>query len=269
MARRTTNSSWEDADVARGERCARRLLDRLGVVNPTETEIDNLAFLAGALVRDVPMSGAQGRLCKVRRRAIISVNEEVTYRPRRRFVVAHELGHLQLHEDVNDLSLCTDDDISERYDAGTEREANAFAAEFLMPRHLWTKLTDVRFPTLDVVSRLADDFEVAFTAAAIRFVKLSPERCAVVFSRESRVVWAALGPEFGYAIRRGSLDSYTLATDYFKKGRVGIRPETVSARAWIESNRISNDDDMIEHCRPIPSIGAVLSLLWIRPDAEY
>jgi Zn-dependent peptidase ImmA (M78 family) len=261
--------TWADADLSRGERAARALLARLGVVKPTETEIDNLAFLAGVLVRDVPMSGAQGRLARVGSKAIISVNDTVTYRPRRRFVVAHELGHFELHDDRNNLSLCTEDQITENYDAGTEREANAFAAEFLMPRQLWAKLTDVKQPTLDVISRLGDDFDVAFTAAAIRFVKLCPERCAIAFSKDNKAIWYALAPDFGYAIRRGPLDTYTLASDYFRKGRVNQSPETVSAQAWIDNSRVTGDHDLIEHCRPIPSIGATLSLLWIKPDSDF
>src|SRR5579862_117815 len=169
------SKTWEDADVARGERAARKLADELGIANPTETEIDNIAYLRGALVRDVPMTGAQGRSCRVGARAIISVNDQVTYFPRRRYVIAHELGHLEIHKKVNQLALCTDAQISELYDAGTEREANAFASELLMPRMLWERLVDVEKPNLDVVSKLAGDFQVSFTAAAIRFAKLCPE----------------------------------------------------------------------------------------------
>ncbi len=54
--------------------------------------------------------------------------------PRRRFTAAHELGHAVLHRDrmggfVADANISeTDDEASEM-----EREANAFAAELLMP----------------------------------------------------------------------------------------------------------------------------------------
>lgn len=262
--------TWEDADVARGERAARQMLAELGISNPAEVEIDNLAYLRGALVRDVPMSGAQGRSCRIGRRAIISVNDQVKYPSRRRYVIAHELGHLDIHRDKNQLSLCSEASISEQYDQGTEREANAFASALLMPKALWDKRVDVRVPSLDVVSELSHEFQVSLTAAAIRFVKLCPERCAVVFAQKNSVVWAALGTDFGYTIRRDDqLSTYALASDYFKKGTVNNRPETISARAWIESPRVGRDHDLKEHCRPISSIGATLSLLWIEPDADF
>lgn len=100
-------SSWEDADVARGERAARQLLVDLKINHPVEVDIDTLAYMRGALVRDTPMTGAQGRSCRIGDRAIISVNDQVTYMPRRRYVVAHELGHLEIHRDRNQLSRVT------------------------------------------------------------------------------------------------------------------------------------------------------------------
>ncbi len=266
--------SWQDADVARGEQAAQAVLADLRIGHPTETAIENIAWLRRALVIDVPLRGAQGRLARLGDHATISVSTSVTYDRRRRFVIAHELGHLEIHRHVNQIELCDESKIDERYDDATEREANAFASALLMPRALWEKRTDVNKPNLDVVSALADEFQVSFVAATIRFVKLCPERTCVVFARDSRVEWVAYGPDFrgdrSLWVERGpKLDTYTLAHDYFAKGSVGNRPESVSASAWLEGNDFTDDHVLIEHCRPIPVLRATLSLLWIQPDAEY
>jgi hypothetical protein len=264
------NRNWENGDVARGERAARAVYAELGLVHPTEISIDTIAYMRGALVRDVPMTGAQGRLARVGSKAIIAVSDSIAYSQRRRFVIAHEVGHLELHQEENQIALCDDAKIDEIYDQGTERESNAFATELLMPQALWSKRADVAKPDLEVVSRLADEFQVSLTAAAIRFAKLCPERCAVVFSQDGAIKWFAAGPEFGQWIQRGSkLDPYTLAYDYFAKGTVGSRAETVSATAWLASDRLGKDDEIVEHSRPIPSLRAVLSLLWIPADREF
>lgn len=198
------------------------------------------------------------------------MSDGIAYARRRRFVIAHEIGHLELHRTENQIALCDEAKIDEIYDQGTERESNAFATELLMPKALWSKRVDVAKPDLEVVSKLADAFEVSFTAAAIRFAKLCPERCAVVFSRGGVIKWSASSPEFGHFIQWGSqLNPYTLAHDYFAKGAVGDRPETVDATAWLASDRLSRDDDLVEHSRPIPSLRAVLSLLWIPSDREF
>lgn len=262
--------SWEDADVARGEAAARAVYSELGLTHPTEISIDTIAYMRGALVHDVPMTGAQGRLARVGDKAMIAVSDAIAYGQRRRFVIAHEVGHLELHKTENQIALCDEAAIDEVYDQGTEKESNAFATELLMPRSLWLKRVDVKRPDLDAVSKLADEFQVSLTAAAIRFAKLCPERCAVVFSQDGVIKWSAAGADFRHWIQWGSkLDPYSLAHDYFKKGAVGLRPETVDASAWLASDRLGKDDDLIEHSRPIPSLKAVLSLLWIPSDREF
>ncbi|ADO73731.1 conserved uncharacterized protein [Stigmatella aurantiaca DW4/3-1] len=212
------------------------------------------------------MRGALGRISRVGPSAVISISTSISYAPRRRWTIAHELGHLELHKTGSQLELCKDADISENYDAGTEREANAFASEFLMPSTLWSKCVDVAEPNLDIVGTLAKEFEVSFTAAAIRFVKLCPECCCVVFAKEGKIEWFARGSDFDYQMQQGTkLDPYTLAFDYFKKGTVTTRPETVSASAWLSDKYVKADDELVEHCRILPHLGATLSLLWVPP----
>lgn len=258
-------------DTLRGAAAARALRAELGLGHPTEVSIETIAFARGALVRDVALTGVQGRLTRLGDRAIIAVSTKVDYAPRRRFVVSHELGHLELHEEgENQIELCQEGDISEVYDTGTEQEANAFAVELLMPEQLWEKRVAVKKPSLDVIAKLADEFEVSFTAATLRFAKLCPERCCAVFSQDGVIKWSAAGTDFGHWISWGSkLDPYTLAYDYFTKKRVSDLAETVSASAWLASERLGSDDDLIEHSRPIPSLNAVLSLLWIPSDREF
>lgn len=264
-------NSWFDADVARGERAARTVLHELGLKSPTETAIDNIAYMRGALVHDIPLRGAQGRLARLGGQATISVSNQIDYVPRRRFVVAHELGHFEIHKSVNQLELCDEGKIDELYDQGTEREANAFASELLMPTDLWRKRTDVKEPNLNVVSDLADEFSVSLVAASIRFAKLTDDRCCAVFVQNGVVQWAAYSSDFGYRIARWKrVDSYTVAYDCFTEGKTPThRLETVSASAWIESHRIRDDDVIKEHCRPIRSINAAISLLWIPPTSDF
>lgn len=264
--------SWKNADVSRGERLARNVLRELDIRHPPECPIDDVAFLRGALVQDIALDGAEGRLVRVGDKGTISVNTSVWYKPRRRWVVAHELGHFEMHDEEDnqlELALCDEKDINERYDQGTEREANVFAAELLMPRSLWDKEVDVAEPSLQIVSDLSKKYDVSFTAAAIRFAKLSEERCAVVFSKDGKVKWAAYSKDFAHWVEPGrKVSKFTSAYDYSVGKRVSER-ELVPAGEWLESGRIGSDEDLVEYCRPIDSIKASLSLLWIPPDADY
>jgi hypothetical protein len=272
------NKSIHEADVARGEHAARRALAELGIAHPTGYDLSDLLWvLRRIIVRDVCLSGCVGRTTRVAGGAIISVSSAVDYAPRRRFIIAHEFGHCELHGAAqNQIELCdstqTADDaqIRDLYAPSTEREANAFASEFLMPKAIWEKRCDVRKPSLDVVRSLQKEFEVSFVAAGIRFAKLAPERCAVVFAQDDKVSWVVTGNEFGYRIKRErTLSKFTIASDYFSGRRPTDVAEPVPATAWLEGFRLSGDHDLIEHCQVISSLRATLSLLWIPPDFDY
>lgn len=116
---------------------ARKLLERL--------EISDISSLPEEAARRLGVEIVEGTADTVdamivhvlSQRPVIAVNKN---RPlhRRRFSLAHELGHLVLkHESsVSFLSkpLSGTLSISVRHDAHLEREANAFAAELLMPK---------------------------------------------------------------------------------------------------------------------------------------
>ncbi len=272
------NKSVHEADSARGEQAARKALAELGLAHPAGYDLSDLLWvLRRVIVRHVSLTGCVGRTTRVAGSAIISVSNAVDYEPRRRFIIAHEFGHCEIHGAAqNQIELCdsahTSDDaqIRDLYAPSTEREANAFASEFLMPKAVWEKRCDVRKPSLDVVKSLQKEFEVSFVAAGIRFAKLAPERCAVVFAQDGKVSWAVTGKEFGYFIKRERvLSKFTIASDYFAGKRPSDAAEPVPVTAWLEGFRLSNDYDLIEHCQVIPSLRATLSLLWIPPDAEY
>ncbi|RKH68488.1 ImmA/IrrE family metallo-endopeptidase [Corallococcus aberystwythensis] len=273
-----TSRNVLEADLARGEHAARKALSELGVPHPAGYDLPDLLWvLRRIVVRDTALSGCVGRTTRVAGSAIISVSSSVDYEPRRRFIIAHEFGHYEIHgASHNQIELCDSKQVSDEsqlreiYAPSTEREANAFASEFLMPRAVWEKRCTVRKPSLEIIKSLQNEFDVSFIAAGIRFAKLTPERCAVVLSQDGKVSWAASGKDFGYYIQRGSrLSKYTIASDYFSGRRPSDVAEPVPATAWLDKFRLSSDYDLIEHCQVIPALRATLSLLWIPPDAEY
>lgn len=99
---------------------------------------------------------------------------------RRRFTTAHEIGHFLLHRAganvfVDAKPVFFRDDISS---SGTERqevEANAFAAELLMPtKHLREQVEDEATDLYDdtAVQKLARSFGVSAQALTIKLVRL-------------------------------------------------------------------------------------------------
>lgn len=171
--------------ILRARRRAQSLLNELGIKRPPldvnaiakriptlekieEVELDD--EISGALL---PVEGGKW---------LIVVNSFHTTR-RRRFTIAHELGHLLLHQYTAphaDRRMKLRDARSSEGSAQEEIEANQFAAELLMPRE-WV-LDAVRGRTVeyepdegdeeaafeDLVKELAAKFDVSTHAMTIR-----------------------------------------------------------------------------------------------------
>lgn len=98
---------------------------------------------------------------------------------RRRFTIAHELAHYELHRNGNKLYAHRDiaGDMGSR--DRIEQEANYFAANILMPEKLVRgKIEDIkenaggRIPDFLLVREIADGFVVSQTAAEVRLKQL-------------------------------------------------------------------------------------------------
>ena len=112
-------------------------------------------------------AGVAGSLCRPNGLAIAFVNgRDPTHRER--FTLAHEFGHHVLgHAARVDDRATVAGHTSDRKEA----QANAFAAEFLMPAPAAQAWAEERLDepvTLDTVVRFAGDFGVSATAACIR-----------------------------------------------------------------------------------------------------
>jgi len=84
---------------------------------------------------------------------------------RQRFTIAHELGHFVLHRDGLTRDLEDDTFYRSGLPHWQETEANAFAADVLMPWNLIRELTDAGVLT---PAGLANALEVSVTAMNIR-----------------------------------------------------------------------------------------------------
>lgn len=120
-----------------------------------------------------------GLLLRRKGRTIAIVNRDHHPR-RRRFTLAHEIGHFLLHpvreayvDDVGG-ALARDDRSAEGTDL-REIEANAFAAELLMPEGLIREEVPSRFGLFfeeDRLTQLSDQFGVSKQAMTFRLTNL-------------------------------------------------------------------------------------------------
>ena len=114
---------------------------------------------------------------------VVHNNKKQSYEKRKRFTMAHELGHLLLkHGNPLDISknvILFRDDSTSRGSDWMEVEANYFAASLLMPEGiLYSEIKKLKNDsksssiTEDDVKSLADTFEVSSIAMSIRLSNL-------------------------------------------------------------------------------------------------
>lgn len=163
----------------RAEREALALIERLQIEGPP-IPVDEIANNLGAELRFESLAGdLSGALYRTRNGApVVGVNDwhaDV----RQRFTIAHELGHLQLHKETLYVDgLLRRDAESSMAIKSQEIEANAFAAELLMPRHMLLREIETLMPTdrpsdpKRLVRQLAYRFDVSEQAMQFRLVNL-------------------------------------------------------------------------------------------------
>jgi hypothetical protein len=186
---------------------------------------------------------------------------------RRRFTLAHELGHFCIPSHAQSGSTCNEADLRD-IDSDSKRreaEANDFAAELLMPWKLFAE--DVKRLEISVssVERLAgpEMYQVSQLAAAWRVMQTTRERAALVVSTGGAVEWAVKSDPCGlwlpsYGTR---LNGNSVAASVLRGEGAPTRPVEVPVAAWHESVRPSRGR-LLESCYVIEQTGQVVSLLW-------
>lgn len=84
---------------------------------------------------------------------------------RRRFTTAHEIAHYVLHENIIGDGISDDALYRSKLSGPIEWQANNYAAEILMPRHL---INTALSTGIDSIENLASHFEVSKASMSIR-----------------------------------------------------------------------------------------------------
>ena len=157
------------------ERRATRLLAEHGVTE-APVDVEGLAKALGISVSHERLDNdVSGLLLVEDGVAKVAINES-HHSNRRRFTLAHEIGHVLLHAKGDRVFVDRRffrNDWSSKGEPREEIEANAFAAALLMPRSLIRQHLAADSGITDVdVFRLATKFQVSEQAMTLRLVKL-------------------------------------------------------------------------------------------------
>ena len=155
---------------SRALRAAQEVIQQAGITEPP-VPVQQLAERCGVPVLLEPFGDAlSGLVVVLEDHAVIGVNS-LHAEVRQRFTIGHELGHhlLDHHDRFHiDLGPSAEHGHPPGYDWRSERAANDFAAELLMP----AQLVHTAFEGSQSATELAVEFEVSELAMGYRLVNL-------------------------------------------------------------------------------------------------
>jgi Zn-dependent peptidase ImmA (M78 family) len=144
-------------------------------------QIEEIAKHRGLKVVNYPLDGdVSGVLAIKDGEGTIGVNQNES-KSRKRFTIAHELGHYELHKEKSDLfvdkqfiyrSKTSGDNAENQV---LEKEANYFASAILMPSDMVRREVDkidLDLASAEAIEKLARVFDVSTTAMSIRISSL-------------------------------------------------------------------------------------------------
>ncbi|WAJ31228.1 ImmA/IrrE family metallo-endopeptidase [Antarcticirhabdus aurantiaca] len=233
------------------------MLRDLGMTEPEDIDLELVAWHLGVTIKTVALTTCEACIVGNERHAVICVDE--TRSPeRRRFSIGHELGHWHHHRGRH--LICRADEIARGSGKQLEQEADAYAADLLIPPSmLKAGLRDYKKVDLRTLRELRGRFQTSLTSIAIAIARSDRFPMAVVCSRPDGRHWAARAPSLSrwWRLRtdvdRESLAGRMLADPNEPESRYASR---IGADAWfttegadryevVEQSYRSSDDEVV------------------------
>ena len=167
-----------------------------------------------------PLKEADGYFILKNGKKIIALKDSLKGSVKERFTIAHELGHYLL-PGHDCRTLCkfknTDYIAKDQYNV-KEREANAFAAQLLMPDILVKETLENAMPNeVQRIVELANTYKVSLTSFLCKYIDISYESMALLYYKNNVVKWNYCDyDKIEYNINNCNL-SKELITNYYQE----------------------------------------------------
>lgn len=249
---------------------AHKLLSDFMVAAPDEIDLATIAWRIGRLrIEEGGLDSAEGRIVVPSSKGgIIRVKAGLSL-GRKRFTIAHEIGHYVLHPRQGLEKTDTTANFVIWKNVGEEAEANIFAAELLMPETLFKPRCVGPLPSLAVLDALARDFGTSLLAAAFQYVTYTNEQVALVVSHGKQIKWFHRSKDFWPWIRPGEVHEHSAAGERLAgiasdSGRMVSSP----VYAWLADFETDQEHDVMEDSRYLDWYDRTITLLWLKDDLE-
>jgi Zn-dependent peptidase ImmA (M78 family) len=256
---------------------AQQLLDNCGLDEITDLEMDLFVSGLDAMLIEEELTNCDGKIIFGNNKAVIKVNSNIQFEQRKRFVVAHEIGHLIMHKNMQ-----LPDDIFSNFNiiAGMEKalkngrqelEANEFASELLMPEKLFLKEAKGKKFSPLLIKQLSERFKTSLTATVFRYLQFGQlHPICLVFVENGKVKYWKKSDELNVWLgdyTRLAPPSDSVAAEYIQKDyefvyKLEEKTQTINKSTWFNLGEYDEDTDFYEYCIPTKRYKTILSIIW-------
>lgn len=256
--------------MSKGKRAAQKLMFECGIEDSTEFPLDLIVYGRGATLIEKPLNNSEGRIVFGKSMALITVNSNIIYPGKKRFVIAHELGHFEMHRHLVPIHHDTDATLEYFKNGHQETEANEFASELLMPELLFKKECCGKKFSPDLLRYLADRFQTSITSVAYKYFELGDHPICLFYSHNNQVKYWKRPDGYPHFINdrtRLTPPEDSVAAEFFDKQKIYSKEQSkqqIWKSTWFELKHWENDTNFkfYEYCIVTPTYNTVLSIVW-------
>lgn len=260
----------------KGSIAAKKLLEEIGYDEITEIPIEDLVSYMGCILVEEPLSNSDGKIVRGKTQTLIKINSDIQFEARRRFTIAHEIGHFILHRKLevhseNDSTLNWFQDTEKQAISGIqEYEANDFASELLMPEEIFRKDAGSYKFSPAHLRWLAEGFNTSLTSTIFRIVHLDIFPIFICFISNGIVRYWKKSESlnvFAENITRLPPPKGSVAKEYLDAGYEYIyskdeKAQKVFKSTWFNLGWDYYDPEFYEYCIPSKDYKTIVSIIW-------
>jgi Zn-dependent peptidase ImmA (M78 family) len=199
-------------------------------------------------------------------KSILINDRKILYVARQRFSIAHEVGHFFIpwHNISCACNSIGDFDIEDI----TEREADIFASELLIPTKLLESRLLSKVVTLELIKILAREYNVSLSAMTRKVASLSNDDFITLYSSISGSIQQRVKTEsFNLTLKTKIVDGSAARELLNNRYSNASAKRIVSCNTWFEEDR--NDIEIVEESLYQPNFNRVFTLLRIANEYDY
>ena len=245
------------------------ILEQCGLDDPTEIPLHIIVQGLGAYYEEKPLQKCEGRIISIGSKTLITINSNITIEGKKRYAIAHEIGHFIMHRDS--IPIISDSELNfvDWLKRGPhEQEANEFASEFLMPRELFKSECKGKKFSPELIRALALRFQTSLTATILKYVQFGNHEVCVVYCKGNKMKWWKKSEDFYHFLNfeyNAAPPPGSVAFEMFTKGTYyndSERKQQIWKSDWFEMKDDETDVPFFELCIFVPSYNYTLSIIW-------